>query len=90
MRYIVGLAALGYLAANVWAYGQVGWSGFDVVMAQAWGKVMALDVALGAVCMRAVSFHHEDKRWVAALWSLFIFPFGHLVSASWLILRFHR
>ena len=90
MRYGVGLAALGFVAACFWAYGEVGWSGFDIVIAQPWGVVTTLDVMLGAVCMGAVIFHYEEKPLIAALWSLAIFPLGHVVSAAWLILRFQR
>jgi len=90
MRYVVGLAALGFVAVCFWAYGEVGWGGFDMVLAQPWGVVVTLDVMLGAVCIAAIIFHYEENPLVAALWSLAIFPLGHVVSAVWFITRFQR
>jgi hypothetical protein len=88
MRFIVSLAAIGFLALCWQAYQQAGWGGFDVVLEQPWGFVTLMDVALGAVCMSAVIFHYEKHVWTAALWSLLIFPLGHVVSAAWLVFRF--
>ena len=88
MRMIVSLAAIGFLAMCWQAYQQVGLAGFDLVLEQPWGMVTLLDVALGAVCMSAVIFHYEKNIWTAAIWSLLIFPLGHVVSAAWLVLRF--
>ena len=88
MRYVVGLAAVGFVAVCFWAYGEAGWSGFDIVIAQPWGLVTTLDVMLGALCMGAVIFHYEKNPLIAALWSLAIFSLGHVVSAVWLIVRF--
>jgi hypothetical protein len=42
------------------------------------------------VCIAAIIFHYEENPLVAALWSLAIFPLGHVVSAVWFITRFQR
>ena len=84
----VGLAALVFLGFCALAYSQVGWQGFDKVLAQPWGFVTLLDVGLGAVCMSAVIFAQEKDWRHAAAWSVPIFLLGHVVSAAWVVARF--
>lgn len=87
-QIIVALAALVFLVFCVLAYGQVGLSGFDRVLAEPWGLVTLLDVMLGAVCMSAVIFAQEKDKRIAAAWALPIFLLGHVVSAAWVVIRF--
>ena len=80
-----GLVFLGFCAL---AYGQVGWRGFDQVLAQPWGLVTLLDVMLGAACMSAVIMAHERNTRTALMWALPIFVLGHVVSVAWVVVRF--
>lgn len=86
--YIVGLAGSVFLALCALAYGNVGLSGFDRVLAEPWGLVTLADVFLGGVCMGAVIFAIESDKRVAAAWTLSIFVLGHIASVVWLLLRF--
>ena len=87
-QIIVGLAGLVFLLFCVLAYGQVGLSGFDKVLAEPWGLVTLLDVSLGAVCMSAVILSQETDRRVGLAWALPIFVLGHVVSAAWVVARY--
>lgn len=87
-RYIVGAAGAFFLLLCVFAYQQVGGSGFDKVLAQPWGLVTLMDVMLGGVCMGAVIFSQEADKRIAAAWTLPIFLLGHVVSVAWLLVRF--
>lgn len=88
MSYIVGIAGLVFVALCALAYGSVGWSGFDRVLAQPWGLVTLADVMLGGVCMGAVIFASEPDKRIAAAWTVPIFLLGHVVSVMWLVSRF--
>lgn len=86
-RMIIAACGAFFLICCFLAYGQAGLSGFDRVLAEPWGLVTLLDVMLGAACMGAVIFYHEQDKRVALVWTALIFPLGHIVSALWLILR---
>lgn len=87
-RLIVALAGILFLICCALAYGQVGGSGFDRVLAEPWGLVTLLDVMLGGVCMSAVILSQEADKRVAVLWAAPIFLLGHVVSAAWLVFRY--
>ncbi len=87
-RIIVSLAGLAFVAKCVAAYSQVGFTGFDAVLAQPWGMVTLWDVFLGGICMSAIIFAYEKNWRIALLWAVPIFALGHVVSAAWVVLRF--
>ena len=87
-RLIVAATGILFIIICILAYGQVGWSGFDRVLAEPWGMVTFLDVMLGAVCMSAVILSQEADKRVAVLWAAPIFMLGHVVSAAWLVFRY--
>ena len=87
-QIIVGLAGLIFLLFCVLAYGQVGLTGFDRVLAEPWGLVTLLDVSLGAVCMSAVILTQESDKRTGLMWAVPIFVLGHVVSAAWVVVRY--
>jgi hypothetical protein len=87
-RIIVSLAALAFVAKCISAYSQVGFTGFDAVLAQPWGMVTLWDVFLGGLCMSAIIFTQEKDWRLGVLWSVSIFALGHVVSAAWVVFRF--
>ena len=89
-RLIVGLAALGFMGLCALAYADIGWQGFDRVLAEPWGLVTLADVMVGAVCISVVIFYSEDDWRVALAWSVPIFILGHVVSCAWVASRFLR
>ena len=89
-RLIVGLAALGFVGLCALAYADIGWQGFDRVLAEPWGLVTLADVMVGAVCISVVIFFSEDDWRVALAWGAPIFILGHVVSCAWVVSRFLR
>ena len=89
-RLAVGLVALGLVGLCALAYANIGWQGFDRVLAEPWGLVTLADVIVGAVCMSVVIFFSEDDWQVALAWSVPIFILGHVVSCAWVVSRFLR
>ena len=89
-RLIVGLVALGFVGLCALAYADIGWQGFDRVLAEPWGLVTLADVMVGAVCISVVIFFSEDDWRVALVWSAPIFILGHVVSCAWVLSRFLR
>ena len=89
-RLIVGFVGLGFVGLCALAYANMGWQGFDRVLAEPWGLVTLADVMVGAVCMNAVIFFSEDDWRVALAWGAPIFILGHVVSCVWIVLRFLR
>ncbi|CAI8347838.1 MAG: DUF1475 family protein [PS1 clade bacterium] len=90
MQIIVGLIALAFIGLCALAYVNVGWQGFDRVLAEPWGVVTLADVMVGAVCMTIVIFVTEPDWRVALAWAAPIFVLGHVVSCVWVIMRFLR
>ena len=89
-RLIVGLVGLGFVGLCALAYANIGWQGFDRVLAEPWGLVTLADVMVGAVCISVIIFFSEDDWRVALAWSAPIFILGHVVSCAWVLLRFLR
>lgn len=91
LRMLVALAAAGFVAAIIWAFGEkpIGES-FAEISADPWGIVTLIDLYLGFALFAVVIALTERRVWPAAVWIVPLFILGNAVAAAWLIFRLGR